>query len=125
MNDPTTYRQLAEECLRLAEVAPEEDRRMLPLGLNWLKKLKASTRRIRSYDDPAAAGRYRVSYTCCNPADSFAFNSRFGLDQATASALNRHPPCAGNRKAFKCEKAPSWKEVAWDLPFSHSRATLF
>jgi hypothetical protein len=46
MNDLATYRRFAEECLRMAEIGPEEDRRiLLEHAAAWTKLIEEAERR--------------------------------------------------------------------------------
>jgi hypothetical protein len=45
MNDLATYRRFVEECLRLAEIGPEEDRRiLLEHAAAWTKLVEEAER---------------------------------------------------------------------------------
>jgi hypothetical protein len=50
MNDLATYRKFAEECLRLAEIGPEEDRRILVERAAAWTKLADETERGHKAD---------------------------------------------------------------------------
>jgi hypothetical protein len=49
MNDLATYRRFVEECLRLAEMGPEEDRRiLLEHAAAWTKLVKEAERQDKA-----------------------------------------------------------------------------